>query len=137
MRTLNKNKQKMWYALQSEELIPIYDSYTDEDGVEHKVETGEYRRPYLLPVAFEGNIATSGGDAESVEYGLDLADYEAILIVAKDSLPIGETSVIWLNTEPVINEDEETSDESSADYIVRKVAPSLNYDKFILKKVVK
>ena len=136
MRTLNKNKQKMWYANRGNLLIPIYETYVDDEGKEHQIETGEYERPYLMPVEFSGNIATSGGDAESVEYGLNLADYEAILVVDKDCLPITETSLIWLNTEPVINEDDDV-DESSADYFVRKKAPSLNSDKFILKKVVK
>ena len=138
MRTLNKNKQAMWYSLQGkeEDRVPVYEYYIGSDGVEYPIETGEYKIPYQPPVKFEGNIATSGGDAEAVEYGLNLADYEAILIVDKDSLPITETSVIWHNTAPEYNKDG-TVNQFSADYIVVKDSPSLNLAKYVLKEVVK
>lgn len=136
MRLLNKNRQPMWYALQGKDTVPVYEYYTGEDGVKYPVETGEYRTPYLTPVPFEGNIATSGGNSENAPYGLDLSDYEAILVLGKDSLPITETSLIWQNTEPQYNEDG-TVDEHSADYKVVKKSPSLNVWAFALKQVVK
>lgn len=136
MRTLIKNKQRMWYALKGTERIPVYDYYVDSDSVKHPIETGESRIPYLEPVMFKGNISTSGSDAKNEEYGLNLADYEALLIVDKNSIPITETSLIWHNTEPQYNEDG-TVDEHSADYKVVKVSPSLNVDKYVLKRLVK
>ena len=53
----------------------------------------------ILPsaVSFFGNIAMSGGEAEAVEFGLNVGDYEAVLLVDKNSLPIDETSLIWQN----------------------------------------
>lgn len=135
MRTLNRNKQKMFYSLYLGE-TPIYDSYVDADGVEHKIDTGEKKASYSMPTAFYGNIAMSGGESEAVEFGLNLADYQAVLIMAKNTLPIDETSLIWLNTTPQYNEDG-TVDQYSADYSVVKVSPSLNVDKYVLKKVVK
>lgn len=135
MRTLNRNKQKMFYSLYLGE-TPIYDIYVDADGVEHKIDTGEKKASYSIPTVFYGNIAMSGGESEAVEFGLNLADYQAVLIMAKNTLPIDETSLIWLNTTPQYNDDE-TVDKDTADYTVAKVSPSINVDKYILKKVVK
>lgn len=135
MRMLNRNKQKMYYALYGKE-VPIYEYYIDSDGNEIPLETGETKIVYENPIEFLGNISLSGGESEAVEFGLNLADYEAILVVAKNTLPINETSRIWHNTEPTYNEDG-TVNESSADYKVAKVSSSLNVDKFVLKKIVK
>lgn len=135
MRMARVNKQKMHYALYGKE-VPIYDYYTDSDGNKIPLDTGETKITYENPVEFFGNIALSGGESEAVEFGLNLADYEAVLVMAKNTLPIDETSRIWHNTEPTYNEDG-TVNEVSADYTVVKVSPSLNVDKFVLKKVVK
>lgn len=135
MRALNRNKQKMFYALYLGEL-PIYDKWLDSDGNEHLIDTGEKKPTYSEPIQFYGSISMSGGESEAVEYGLNLADYGAILVVPKGTLPIEETSLIWLNTKPQYNDDK-TVDKDSADYSVVKVSPSINVDKYILKKVVK
>ena len=135
MRTLKKNKQKMYYANQ-DMIVPIYETYIDDDGNEYQLDTGETKLVYGEPVEFNGNISMSGGEAEAVEYGLNLADYSAILVMDKNTLPIRETSLIWQNTEPKKDADGNT-DEYSADYRIVKISPSLNIDKFILQKVVK
>lgn len=135
MRMARVNKQKMHYALYGKE-VPIYDYYTDSEGNKISLDTGETKITYENPVEFFGNISLSGGESEAVEFGLNLADYEAVLVMAKNTLPIDETSRIWHNTEPTYNEDG-TVNELSADYTVVKVSPSLNVDKFVLKKVVK
>lgn len=137
MRTSNKNKQTLYYALQSDEKLPIYDGfYTDEDGNQYPLYTGEKEYVYLEPVAFKGNIAMSGGESEAAEFGLNLSDYNAVLVMNKSEIPITETSLIWFENKPVYNDDGRV-DEHSADYTVVKISPSLNVDKFVLKKVVK
>lgn len=135
MRTLKKNNQKMYYALQ-DKVVPIYEVFTDAEGNEYKIETGEFDFAYSEAVQFFGNIAMSGGEAEAHEFGLNLADYEAILVVAKNTLPITETSLIWLNSVPKTDAEWNT-DEYSADYRIVKISPSLNYDKYVLKRIVK
>ena len=144
MRTLAKNKQKMHYALLNGRK-PVYEldndgnpivEYVDEEGTVYYRETGDYEPAYDKPVEFLGNIAMSGGESEAVEYGLNLGDYEAVLLVAKNLLPITETSLIWLNSEPKYNSDRSV-DGNSADYTIVKISPSLNVDKYVLKKVVK
>lgn len=144
MRMLKKNKQKLHYSLFIEER-PEYAldefgnkiiEYVDEEGNEYYRETGETERVYSLPVEFLGNISMSGGEAEAMEFGLNTADYEAVLIVNKGLLPIDESSLIWFESEPVIN-DNGLVDYVTADYSIIKISPSLNVDKYVLKKTIK
>ena len=142
MRTLNKNKQKMYYALQDKE-IPVYEldddgnvKYMEIDGVMVPIETGDTKLVYSLPVEFSGNIAMSGGESQAAEFGLNLADYSAVLVMDKGEIPITETSLIWHGSEPEINDDG-TVNQFSADYTVVKLSPSINSDRYALKKVVK
>ena len=136
MRTLNKNTQKMYYANQ-DRVVPIYDYYEDEDGNMIPLDTGETKLVYSEPIEFKGNISLSnGGEVEVQEFGLNLADYEAVLVVDKNTLPITEKSLIWHVTAPTKGIDGNT-DEYSADYRIVKISPSLNFDKYVLKKVVK
>lgn len=134
----------MYYAL----LIgsePIYDldesgkpiiSYVDDDGNTYYQESGEYKNVYTAPIGFDGNIATSGGESEAVPFGLNLGDYSAVLVADKGMLPITETSLIWHNTKPVVRENG-GADETSADYKVVKISPSLNEMKYALDRLVK
>lgn len=143
MMMLLQNKQKMYYALQDEE-IPIYERdkdgniiyYTDKDGNKIPLETGDTEIGYREPVEFFGNIAMSGGESEAVEFGLNVGDYSAVLVMGKGELPIDETSIIWHTSEPK-KDKRGMVDEHSADYTVVKVSPSLNVDKYVLKAVVK
>lgn len=141
MRTLRKNKQKMYYALQVGE-VPIYETdeygnilYTD-DGT--PIETGEYEIGYASPVEFYGNIAMSGGESEAVEYGIDVSAYDSVLVVEKDSLPIDETSLIWFESKVGYKDAVGTIvDGDTADYVVKKVNQSLNVSKYILGRLNK
>ena len=135
MRTLRKNAQKMYYANQDKE-VPITETYYDDEGNAYELDTGETELVYGEPIEFYGNIAMSGGKAEAQEYGLSLSDYEAILVVSKNTLPLTETSRIWHTSEPT-KDDKGYTDEYSADYRIVKISPSLNFDKYVLKKVVK
>lgn len=136
MRTLNKNAQKMYYANQ-DRVVPIYEYYEDEDGNMMPLDTGETKLVYGEPIEFKGNISLSnGGEVEVQEFGLNLGDYSAILVVSKDYIPLSETSLIWHTTEPTKDIDGNTN-EFSADYRVVKVSDSLNVSKYALQKVVK
>ena len=147
MRCLKKNKQKMYYALfEREEVMYALDDdgnkiidWTDEHGIPHYRETGDTFNLYSAPVEFYGNIAMSGTDVDRVEFGVSEAKYEAILAMTKNELPITETSLIWFQTSPATKKiDGQTyADDSTADYRVLKVSPSLNEDRYILDKVVK
>ena len=72
-----------------------YIVYIEIDGVQVPVETGETELVYSEPVEFKGNISTSGGESKETEYGIDSTDYDAVLMMMKNDLPITETSIIW------------------------------------------
>lgn len=122
MNCLKRNKQKLYYALLTGE-EEVYT--TTSDG--RQVRTGTKRPVYSEPVAFMGNIAFSGGDVERAEFGVDVARYEAILVMNKGEIPITETSLLWYQSDPT----------ETADYKVLKIVPSLNNERYILAKVVK
>lgn len=144
MRLLRKNMQPMKYSLQDGR-VPIYERdengdivYIEVDGQKIPVETGEYETGYSAPVDFMGNISMSGGEAEAKEFGMDIGDFDAVIVLEKDAVPITETSIIW-NTSPVKYKDEQNTivDSKSADYAVKRVSPSLNFTKVLLQRIVK
>lgn len=144
MRTLRKNQQSMKYALQVGEM-PIYETdeegnivYITVDGEQIPVETGEYEIGYGEVQTFCGNIAMSGGEAEAVEYGIDVSAYDATLILERNSVPLTETSLIWFESEVGYKDTAKTIvDGNTADYKVLAVKPSLNYTKYILGRITK
>lgn len=136
--------QPMKYSLQDGR-VPIYERdengdivYIEVDGEKIPVETGEYETGYSAPVDFMGNISMSGGEAEAKEFGMDIGDFDAVIVLEKDTIPITETSIIW-HTSPVKYKDEQNTivDSKSADYAVKRVSPSLNFTKVLLQRIVK
>lgn len=144
MRLLEKNKQNLKYALQVGE-VPIYERdedgniiYIEVDGQKVPVETGETEVGYAKPVDFRGNIAMSGGEAEAKSFGVDISEYDAILLMEKDRIQIDETSIIWHMSEVKYADEQNTIvDRKSADYTVKRVQPSINFTRYLLKRIVK
>ena len=141
MRSLKKNKQKLWYSTYSGQITEYYKD--DEGNIIYDEIDGEQiprikneRAGYNKPVSFYANISMSGGEANQAEYGYDLGSYEAVLVTTDKTLPLDELSLIWHTTEPVVGSDG-IVDESTADYSVIAVKPSLNSVKYLLKKVAK
>lgn len=136
--------QPMKYSLQDGR-VPIYERdengdivYIEVDGEKIPVETGEYETGYSAPVDLMGNISMSGGEAEAKEFGMDIGDFDAVIVLEKDAVPLTETSIIW-HTSPVKYKDEQNTivDSKSADYVVKRVSPSLNFTKVLLQRIVK
>lgn len=148
MRTQLRNKQRLYYALLVD-TIPQYDfddegnkivDYVDEEtGETYYVESGTRTPVYSTPVEFRGNIAFAGADLLRQEYGISDENYEAVLVLNKNEIPLQDTSLIWYQSDPgtKIVDSVEYADDSTADYRVLKSVPSLNNDRFILAKVVK
>jgi len=141
MRTLSKNWQRIFFATYSGE-TPIYEKDASGNvvtmtinGKSVYVETGDTQPSYTAPTEIRGNIALQGGNAEAQEFGLNLSDYSAVLVTDKNAYDITEESIIWHETVPVVNNG--VTDDTTADYTVIKVAPSLNYDRYVLRKRVK
>lgn len=133
MRTLKKNKQTIYYALNLGRETVSTENKIIVDGEEVYIDEGDYTMTYSVPEAFSANISFSGGDSTDVEFGLDLSAYDAIIVTDLNAYPITETSLIWFETEPPTT----TSDGATADYSVVAVRNTLNQTKIILKRRVK
>ena len=133
MRTLRKNKQKIYYALKTAVAAVSSTDTITVDGQTVYVDEGDYGLSYDTPIEFLGNISFSGGDSTDVEFGLDMSAYDAIIVTGKDTIPITETSLIWFETEAPTA----ANDGSTADYSVVAVRNSLNQTKALLRKRVK
>ena len=144
MRCMQRNKQKMHYALLTGE-VPIYERDENNniihdviDGIEVPVETGETDLQYSKPVMFCANFSMSGGESKAVEFGIDVSQYDAIIVTSKGALPITETSLIWKESTVGYKDIDKTIvDANTADYKVKKISPSLNQMKYLLEKIVK
>ena len=141
MRNLKKNQQSIWYSIYAGQ-ITIYERDENGEIIYDEIDGEKYpriiaeRAGYNKPVSFYANIAMSGGETEAKEYGVNLSDYEAVIVTADKTLPIDELTLIWHTSEPVFDEDG-TVNSDSADYSVLAVKPSLNGMKYLLKKLIK
>ena len=140
MRSLNRNKQALYYSLYSEQITEyetdgagniIYDEIDGKQIPRIKAE----RAGYNNPVPFYANISAAKGTSDAEVFGVAL-DYTKTISTTDLTLPISETSLIFFETEPVYRQDG-TLDESSADYSVVAVARSLNNVVYALKKRAK
>lgn len=146
MRTLRKNTQRMYYALQIGE-APVYQTdadgnimyYVDSDGNKIPLETGETELGYGEPVEFLANINNKLDEVAWREYGIDNSANYAQIVVSKDELPLKAGSVIWKKSEIRYKDENKTIvNVSTADYVVKGVADEgLTEDLFLLKRNVK
>lgn len=171
MRTLRKNQNLLKYSNQAA-LVPAFETdedgnikfetYIDDDGNEFPIldadgnripvfsQSGGTETLYEPPTDFLASISMSGGEAESVEYGISVVDYAAIVITEKSLVPLTEGSLIWFQSNPqyiseepiyITVNDEEISGmfakRTSADYFVARVSDSLHFTKYILKAINK
>ena len=147
---LDINKQAMKYSLQGQ-TITIYERddegnilyYTDNDGEPYLDSEGnkipkilEEKTGFSEPVDFKANIAFSGGEAQTKEYGFDTADFDAILLTDRNTLPVQKGDLIWLDSKPIYTSDN-LVDETSADFTIVGIKPALYSTKYMLKAVVK
>ena len=147
---LDINKQAMKYSLQGQ-TVTIYERdddgnilyYTDNDGEPYLDDEGnkipkvlEEKTGFSEPVDFKANIAFSGGEAQSKEYGFDTADFDAILLTDRNTLPVQKGDLIWFDSKPTYTSDS-LVDETSADFTVVGIKPALYSTKYMLKAVVK
>lgn len=146
MRTLRKNKRHMFYCLligkQPEYALDdngnkIIDRVTSDGTVLYK-KTGRTELVYSEPQGFFGNITMSSGEVVEAEFGVDVSNYDAVLVMDKNEIPITETSLIWFENEPTYKDSDKTIiDSSKADYKVLQVKPSLNQTKYVLGRLNK
>lgn len=124
MRALVRNKVRIFYANYHDK-VPIKDEYGNL--------TGEYEITYDNPVAVMANVSAARGESTTRQFGEDVS-YDRIIILEDPGFPIAETSILWIDTLPEINDDGTTR--TPHDYIVKQVAPSLNSVSIAVSKVM-
>ena len=123
MKCLERNKSTFYYALYVEE-IPVTDEYGNDTG-EHNVVYGD-------PIECRANVSAAKGETSARQFG-ENESYDKVIVLDDMSTPIDEHTILWVDTVP-------TYDETGAvltphDYVVKKVAKSLNAVSLAISKV--
>lgn len=121
MKLLKRNLSTIHYCLY-ERSEPILDN----DGNE----TGEDKITYSEPVEFECSVSAATGYSATEMFG-NLENYDKTIITDDMECPINEHSVLFVDKEPEFD----TDGRPLYDYIVRRVAKSINNISFAIRKV--
>ena len=136
MRTLKRNQRPFWYCLYQGE-IPILDEYGNESG--------ETIVTYEDEVELSANISQATGQSNTEQFG-NLENYDKVIVIDDLDCPIDENSVLFIDKEPEYKDAEynevtaitvtgATVKVPVYDYIVRRVAKSLNSISIAVSKV--
>lgn len=121
MRCLHRNKRKFYYALFKEK-VAIKDEYGNDSG--------EYTVVYEAPVEMKANVSAATGEAQVEQFG-NSPLYDKVIITDDVTCPVDEHSVFCIDSAPAYD----TDGNLIYDYIVKKVARSLNTVSFAVSKV--
>lgn len=131
MRCMNRNKVRFFYALYvSRE--PIMNAQGRPSG-QHKVIHGN-------PIKEYANISAAKGETQTRQFG-ENESYDKVIVMDNATPPIDEYSILWVDTVPQLNEDgslavnEKGKVITPHDYVVKKVAKSLNNVSIAISKV--
>lgn len=116
MRALRRNKQTIFYKLFLGK-EPVMDEYGNE--------TGEYTLAYSEPREVKLNVSSARGESYTRRFG-DYVDYDKVMVTTDLKLPIDEISILWVDN---------LDTQKPHDYIVKKVARSLNSISYAISKV--
>lgn len=131
MKCMQRNKSSFFYALY-EGKEEIEDDYGNA--------TGEYAVKYGNPTHYSANISAAKGETSTRQFG-ESEDYDKIIVFDNEAPLIDEYSVLWVDTKPSLNEDGSLVKDDNGntvtpyDYIVKKVAKSLNVVSIAISKV--
>lgn len=131
MRCMNRNKVKFYYALY-ESRESIMNQYGKPSG-QHKVIYGN-------PIEEYANISAAKGETQTRQFG-ENESYDKVIVMDLGTPSIDEYSILWVDTEPQLNEDGSlaVNDKGEVitphDYVVKKVAKSLNNVSIAISKV--
>lgn len=85
---------------------------------------------YQTPIAARANISAATGSAQVEQFG-NYAGYDKVIVTDDMSCPIDENTVLFIDKEPDYDED----GTPLYDYIVKRVARSLNSVSYAVSKV--
>lgn len=131
MKCMNRNKTKFFYALYESK-----ESVTDEYGNV----TGEYRVIHGNPIEYSANISAAKGETTTRQFG-ENESYDKVIVMDDTETAIDEYTILWIDSVPQLAEDGSLAVDESGDvitphdYIVKKVAKSLNAVSIAVSKV--
>lgn len=116
MRDLRRNQIKVYYS-NYEKSTELIDEYGNS--------TGQYEITYSKPEMIIISVSASKGSVDNQPFG-NLLDYDRVLITSNMNCNIDENTVLWIDN---------LDTEKPHDYIVKKVARSINQIQIAVKKV--
>lgn len=131
MRCAVRNKTAFYYALYMGQ-TEIIDEYGNA--------TGQYSVQYSNPIKMLGNVSAARGEIQSRQFG-ESETYDKVIVLDDPNTPIDEYSILWVDIRPELTEDghlaldEKGEVKTPHDYIVKKVARSLNSVSIAINKV--
>lgn len=131
MVCMSRNKSAFFYALYVSK-----EQGTDDYGNP----TGGVDVTYGNPQEFKANISAAKGETQTRQFG-ESENYDKVIIMGSDAPPIDEYSILWIDTVPQLDDTGAlaTNDDGEVitphDYIVKKVARSLNSVSIAISKV--
>ena len=124
MRSLDRNKQKIYYSLYLGK-TPILDEYGNQ--------TGEYETSYATPVALDINVSAARGTSDVEQFGINL-NYSKSMVTNDLNCPIDETTRLWVGKD-AFETVEEVTTVTPHNYVVVSVARSINSITYAIKEV--
>lgn len=121
MKCLERNKSSFFYSLYAGQEL-LKDEYGNE--------TTESKVIYTEPVKLRANISSAQGVSQVEQFGTSL-QYDKVIIIDDPSCPIDEHSVLFVDAEPT----QDIDGNWLFDYIVKKIAVSLNSVSIAISKV--
>lgn len=115
MKLLRRNMRSIWYRLFQGQTAQI-----DADGFE----TGETTISYSDPFELSCSVSPASGDILADTFGT-VETYDKVIITDDLSCPIDENSVLFVDVDVSGNHD----------YVVKRVAKSLNFIAYAVSKV--
>ena len=122
MRLLKRNLQTIYYAQYEDKTVIV-----DDDGNQ----TGENAVVYSAPESLECSVSVARGSVMLEMFG-NLDNYDRIIITDKLDCPIDEQSILFIETPA---ESDPATGAYLYDYIVKRVAKSLNFIAYAVSKV--
>ena len=132
MRCLARNKCTFFYAQQNGQ-TELIDEYGNASG--------QYKVIYTDPVEIKGNVSAAQGEMQTRQFG-ESETYDKVIVLDNQLAPIDEYSVLWVDSLPELTvkgqlvTDENGEIKTPHDYIVKKVARSLNSVSIAISKVI-
>ena len=146
MRTLNKNKQKMYYSMPTGNKIPVYErdedgniKYMFIDGAAVPVESGEYEPEYSKPKQFFNGIAGKLSKSVIKAFGIDDSSTYAQMDTLANEYPFEKGTYIWRKSKIGYKDlEKKIVDVSTADYMIENVLnEGLNVWNYLLQRTLK